>query len=54
MSPMKEVRNDDTEDDLMHTISTGQIPDQLMQEILEEAEQFMDLFKHNPSSFLTR
>ena len=49
MLPMEEA-----DDDMMRTISTGQIPDQLLQEILEEAGQFMDLFKHNPSSFLTR
>ena len=49
-----EVFNDDAEEDMMHTIRTGQIPDQLLQDILEEAGQFMFLFKHNPSSFLTR
>ena len=49
-----EVFNDDAENDMMHTIRTGQIPDQLLQDILEEAGQFMDLFNHNPSSFLTR
>ena len=49
MLPMKEA-----EDDMMRTISTGKIPDQLLQDILKEAGQFMDLFKHNPSSFLTR
>ena len=56
MLPMEEaeVFNDDAEDDMMHTIRTGQIPDQLLQDILEEAGQFMDLFNHNPSSFLRR
>lgn len=56
MLPMKEteVFNEDAECDMTRTIITGQIPDQLLQDILEEAEQFMDLFKHNPSSFLTR
>ena len=44
----------DTEEDMAHTIRTGRIPDQLLQDILEEAGQFMYLFKHNPSSFLTR
>merc|ERR1712110_587994 len=48
-----EVFNDDAEDDMMQTIRTGQIPDQLLQDILEEAGQFMYLFKHNPSTFLT-
>ena len=56
MLPMEkaEVFNDDAGNDMMHTIRTGQIPDQLLQDILEEAGQFMDLFNHNPSSFLTR
>ena len=56
MLPMMEAElvNEDAEDDIMHTIRTGQIPDQLLQDILEEAEQFMDLFKYNPSRFLTR
>ena len=56
MLPMKEaeVFNDDADDDMMHTIRTGQIPDQLLQDILEEAGQFMYLFKHNPSRFLSR
>merc|ERR1712110_582324 len=55
MLPMKEadVFNGDAEDDMMRTIRTGQIPDQLLQDILEEAGQFMYLFKHNPSTFLT-
>ena len=44
----------DTEEDMAHTIRTGRIPDQLLRDILEEAGQFMSLFKHNPSSFLTR
>jgi len=43
----------DTEEDMAHTIRTGRIPDQLLRDILEEAGQFMYLFKHNPSSFLT-
>ena len=56
MLPMKEadVFNGDAEDDLMRTIRTGRIPDQLLQDILEEAGQFMYLFKHNPSTFLTK
>ena len=56
MLPMEEaeVFNDDAEDDMMQTIRTGQIPDQLLQDILEEAGQFMYLFKHNPSTFLTK
>ena len=56
MLPMKEaeVFNEDAEDEMMRTIRTGQIPDQLLQDILEEAGQFMYLFKHNPSRFLTR
>ena len=56
MLPMKEadVFNGEAEDDMMRTIRTGQIPDQLLQDILEEAGQFMDLFNHNPSSFLRR
>ena len=56
MLPMEkaEVFNDDAGNDMMHTIRTGQIPDQLLQDILEEAGQFLDLFNHNPSSFLTR
>ena len=56
MLPMKEadVFNGDAEDDMMRTIRTGRIPDQLLQDILEEAGHFMYLFKHNPSSFLTR
>lgn len=49
-----EVFNEDVENDMMHTIRTGQIPDQLLQDILEEAGQFLNLFNHNPSSFLTR
>ena len=44
----------DTEEDMAHTIRTGRIPDQLLRDILEEAGQFMYLFKHNPSNFLTR
>ena len=44
----------DTEEDMAHIIRTGRIPDQLLRDILEEAGQFMYLFKHNPSSFLTR
>ena len=53
---MKEadVFNGDAEDDMMRTIRTGRIPDQLLQDILEEAGQFMYLFKHNPSTFLTK
>ena len=56
MLPMEEgkVFNEVAENDMMHTIRTGQIPDQLLQDILEEAGQFMNFFNHNPSSFLTR
>jgi len=48
------LENEDTERDMFNTINTGQIPNRLLQDILEEAKHFIHLFKTNPSRFLKR
>ena len=46
--------DDDADDSLSHLLETGQIPSNLLKEILEESGHYMALYNTNPSSFLNR
>ena len=49
---MADIINDDTEEDMAKMIQTGEIPEDLMNDILKEAGVFMNLYNVNPSRFL--
>ena len=46
--------NDNGNENLARMIETGQIPDELMNQILQAAESYMEMFNRNPSKFLKR
>ena len=46
--------DDDADDGFTHLLKTGQIPSNLLKEILQEAGHYMALYNTNPSSFLNR
>ena len=47
----KDVFSKGAEKDMMRSI---RIPDQLLRDIMEEADKFRDLFEYSPSTFLSR
>ena len=46
--------NDDRDNNIDQLAKTGQIPDDLMKDILAEAGRYMTLYNFNPSSFLQK
>ena len=46
--------NDNGNENLARMIETGQIPDELMNQILQAAESYLEMFNRNPSKFLKR
>ena len=56
MLPMEEdvESNDDEENNIDQLAKTGQIPDDLMKDIMAEAGRYMTLYNFNPSSFLQK
>ena len=56
MVPMEsnDILGDNTDDNMVKMIETGHIPEELMEQIIQAANSYAEMFDYNPSKFLRR
>jgi len=52
MASADDIINDTNDDEMSNMIKTGQIPENLLNDILAEAGNYMSIYNYNPSKFL--